>query len=444
MWKIANGAPLLGEHNGQIVASLPALNANASPMAPVAPTSKGDLPLEGMRILDFSQAIAGPLGLQWMAQLGAEILKVDSIHATASATPRAGMLPIRRRLAMATHGEHFMGKRSVQVNMGTEEGRSMVRSLVKVCDVVIANFTPGVLESWGMDYESLCKINPGIILALLSGYGQKGPRSLQTSIGPHCMAACGLDYLWHYPDDSDPEPVCSVIWASDYIATGYLVNSILAAANSRRRTGQGQFIDLSQIETNAAIMGHVYMDAVLNGDEGQGVRYVKPQWAPYGAFQCKGQDRWCAIAVTSEDEWRALCEAAEHMDWLEDVRFENAAARRYHLKELRAVMESWTTRFTPYQVMRILQRWGVPAGVVQTGEDLYRCPQLRERGFVHRLTLPDGATAEVPGSRIKLSLTPGRLGNYMELGEANTYVFGELLGMPKEATAALKAEGVFE
>ncbi len=444
MWKIARSAPLLGQDNESVNASLAPAAANATARLSNEPAPKGALPLAGMRILDFSQAIAGPLGLQWMTQLGAEVLKVDSTHASVSAVTRGGADPIRRATSMAQHGEHFMGKRSVQVNMSTNEGRSLVLDLVKQCDVVIANFTPGVLESWGMDYNSLRAINPRIIVAVLSGYGQEGPRSQQTSIGPHCMAACGLNYLWHYPDDNDPEPLCSVIWASDYIATGYLVSSILAAARQRRRTGEGQYIDLSQIETNASIMGHMYMDAALNGADNQERRFANPQWAPYAAFRCKGEDQWCVIAVTTEDEWRAMCEASGHRDWLEDERFASNAARRSHLKELRQAIESWTTQRSPFQAMRMFQQQGVPAGVVQTGEDLYRCPQLRDRGFIHSLLLPDGTSVEVPGSRVKLSLTPGRMGGYLELGEANEYVFGELLGATKDTIAALAAKGVFE
>ncbi len=379
-----------------------------------------------------------------VTQLGAEVLKVESYHQTAMARPRPGTDPEGMARALVANAEHNIGKRSVQVNMGTEEGRDLLKELSRSCDVVVANFSAGVLERWGMDYDSLQKNNPGIIVAALSGFGQTGPHRGDISIAPTSMAVSGLFYNWRY--DDDPEPISPAIWAGDYVATCYLSSAIVAALYQRRQTGKGQLIDLAQSETSASLLGPTYLDIILNSKPSRNgsSRDPYPEWAPNTAFQCKGDDEWCVVTVTSEEEWQALCQVIGQADAIRDPRFSNAQERRRHGPAVRSLVEGWTRGRTAYQVMRILQAKGVPAGVVQTGEDLYRCPQLRERGFVHTITVPMAGEVEIPGTRLRFSKTPVRFGEYKELGEANAYVFEEILGISKADVQRLAAQHVFE
>jgi benzylsuccinate CoA-transferase BbsF subunit len=285
------------------------------------------------------------------------------------------------------------------------------------------------MASWGLDYPRMKEIRPDIIMASLQAFGQTGPRRDYLSFGPILMSYAGMAYLWRDPQIERPGAGCQTAFP-DYIAPSYGALAILAALHYRARTGKGQYIDISQAETAASMIGPAYLEFLINGREPQPQGNFSPTAAPHGCYRCKGDDRWCAIAIESQEEWSHFCEVTGHREWLADARFANPAARVANRKELDYAVESWTSKYTPHQIMIMLQRDGLAAGAVQTAEDLYRDPHLRERGLAREVKHPETGWVTRIGSPVRLTennFSPS--GEAHVAGEDNAAVFGALLGL---------------
>jgi crotonobetainyl-CoA:carnitine CoA-transferase CaiB-like acyl-CoA transferase len=387
--------------------------------------------LDGVRILDFTWVVAGPVATRILADQGAEVIKVERRDSLDLGSRRGGFT-----------GNLFRGKQSTVINMSDPRGREIAQQLVKVSDVVIDNFSARVMRNWGMDYESLKQSKPDIIAVSMSGFGHTGPHKDYVSYGPTLQALSGYTLLMRH---EGKEPAG---WGYSYadMSGGYSgALAVLMALWYRRRTGQGQFVDLSQFETIASVVGPSLLDILVNKTKKApfGNRSQEAPAAPHGVYRCLGEDRWCAITVFTEEEWQGFCRALRNPAWTHDARFATLTTRVQHQEALDRYVEGWTQQRTAGEVMELLQHVGVPAGIVANSEDMDCDPQLRARGYWAQVTTPEGEDVVLDGPPIHLSTTsgfvaaPGPL-----LGEHTESVLHNLLDYSVADIAKLKAERV--
>jgi len=399
------------------------------------------MPLEGIRIADFGHIFAVPYLTRLFADHGAEVIKVES-RANPDALRQLGSNPDRSDLTTTISFSEFnRNKLSVTINLKTARGIEIVKKLIQISDVVTENFSAGVMTRLGLDYPALKEIKPDLIMLKSSGLGQTGPYKDHVAWGPTLMPLMGMIYLWSY-DESEPIGARSAY--PDWVSGALGAFAVLAALEYRKKTGKGQLIDLSQLEAMATLFPMAHMEYLANGVMQKPIGNRSRYFAPQGCYQCQGDDAWCVISIPDDEKWQRFCEAARHREWISDPRFADTLSRMKYADELDRVIESWTLAQTPSQVTAILQGAGVAAAIVQNPPDLLEDPHLKERGFIVTTNHPELEEVTHPGLPFKLSETPGGMIRHAPiLGEHNAYVFGELLGMPREEIEKLKGEGVF-
>ncbi len=436
---IFHPAPILGQHNEEVLDNMKEKHVPAASASP-NPSGSPSRPLEGVRVLDFSFAIAGPVLTKILGEHGAEVIKVESEARQQRGRTRPDLDPRIVLQQKATFADVNRNKRSITVNMDTEEGREVIRRLVPQCDVVVENFSPRVMGKWEMDYEKLRELRKDIIMARLPAFGLKGSYRDYLGMASVAMSITGLYHLWSYSEQ--PEPAGPPVWTADYLSAAYGSVAILASLRHRASTGQGQLIEIGQVDATATLLGTTYLDYFVNGQVPDPVGNSNPAMAPHGVYRCKGADDWCAIAVRDEEEWQSLCKALGRPTWSEEVKFASMEQRIAHRRELDQRIEEWTRRQTPHQVMYTLQKAGVPAGAVQDGEHLFHDSHLRQRGFFAKVDDPETGPIEYPGPIVRLWDTPGRSERCHGPGQDNDYVFGTLLNMSRGEIRRLEEAGV--
>ncbi|NVL93153.1 MAG: CoA transferase, partial [Desulfobacterales bacterium] len=315
--------------------------------------------LNGLRVLDFTRVLAGPYATRILADFGAEVIKVQSRR-----TARSGEANLT-----AYFCNWNRNKRSITLDLNHHEARRIVLRLTGISDVVVENFSPRVMSNWGLNYEKLKVVNPDLIMVSMSGMGQTGPWKDFVAFAPTIQSLGGLTYLTSFSPDC---PTGLGHSYADVIVGLYGALAILAALEHRDRTGQGQHIDLSEYEAICTLIGPTLLDVFANSRDilPQGNRSPYLPAAPYGCYKCRGKDRWCVIAVFDDNEWNALCRALGHPRWAEEKRFSTLSERKEHTEELDELLERWTTKQIAEDVVQILQKAGVPAGIVQNAQDL--------------------------------------------------------------------------
>lgn len=372
--------------------------SDGSPSAAAAPAEAGadgrGLPLQGMRVLSFDHVLAGPFGMMLLADLGAEVLKVESA--------KGGLDPFRffgtgdDPNASPRFLEFNRNKRSVTVNLKHPEGPGLIRELARHCDLVLDNFAARVMPGLGLDYEHLVEQKPDIVTLRMPGLGATGPKKDSLTLGTIITGFTGFTWLWNESAEVNP-PVGSGTVLPDYVSG--VVAAILSVAVTlyRRRTGRGMAMDLAQAEAAAFLIGTAMIQAANTDTEPVAVGNRSPYHAPYGIYACKGDDRWCVIATEDEAQWDRLAAAIGRPELPGDPRFGSVEDRVRNRAELDAVIEDWTRTRDCHDVMRLLQAEGVPCGAVQNGADLVtNDPHLQARDFLGthdnprfgRLTLP--------------------------------------------------------
>ncbi len=392
------------------------------------------LPLDGLRVLDFTHVLAGPYATRIMGDMGADVVKVGAIS-------RPGNAPGNAYYTMWNRN-----KRSLALDMSTQEARAVCRRLCERADIVIDNFSVGVLERWGAGYQDVRNVNPGVIYISMSGMGQDGPWSSFVTYAPTVHALAGLTYLTGEPGHA---PIGLGVSYNDHLAGLHAVVAALSAVESRRRSGRGQFIDVSQFEIGVNFAGPSLLDYFVNGRaaEPSGNRLPYDRAAPHGCYPCRGDDRWVAIAVMNDAQWRALRGVMGDLTWARDQRYDLVEGRVEDIAELDERIAQWTRRIESTEVQSLCQAAGVPAGVVQTGEDLVeRDPQLRHSGFF--TTTDDagleGAPVPIDALPLHFSRTPVR--SYRApraLGADNAAILGEWVGLSEEEVRRGEAAGSF-
>ncbi len=418
------------------------------------------LVLQGIRILDITDGVSGPYSTMLLGSLGAEVLKIESIRHLGfreggntvkkiPGLPQGAEGPVTLHqidiASLMTPGfaRYGLDKLSVVLNLTKPEGRDLFKRLVGISDVVIDNLSFGIMRRWGFDYASLRQLKKDIIVASLPSFGN-GPHENWTTWGMNLLGFTGFAYTWGHPDTPIEERASSSTYG-DYIAGTIAAAGVLAALFHRANTGEGQYIEVSQTESTASLLGLEFLDYFINKRVPEPVGNRHPRFAPYNCYRCQGEDRWCVITVTSEDEWQQFCKALESPQWTADPKFANMETRFKNVDELDRNIEAWTRKRTPHQVIRILQSFGVPAGVVQNSEDLFFDLQLRIRGHMEELEAGPQKKLTFDGPPLHLSTgQKASTDRAPNLGEHNSYVYQQLLGLnPEEIERLIQNQVIY-
>jgi benzylsuccinate CoA-transferase BbsF subunit len=388
--------------------------------------------LYGLRVLDFTWMLAGPYATRILADFGAEVIKIQSKKTAKGAESNTtGYFNTWNR-----------NKRSITLDMGYPEAKEILLNLIATSDILIENFSPRVMSNWGLDYERLRDVNPHLIMVSMSAMGQTGPWRDFVAFGPTLQALSGLTYLTSFSEET---PMGLGYAYADPIAGLYAAFAVLAALEYRNRTGKGQYIDLSEYEAICTLMGPTLLDVSVNDRkvQPQGNRSDDVPAAPYGCYQCLGIDRWCVIAVFDEVEWQALCKVMGYSNWMKEERFSTLSKRKEHAEALDGLLGQWTVQHTPEEIVKLLQKEGIPAGVVQNAEDLAKDPQLIAREFFVHLdhsflgeTISDASSIKFK-EKSTLNWKAAPL-----LGEDNRYVYIELLGFTEDEFSSYVEKGI--
>lgn len=406
-------------------------------------------PLAGIRVIDFTTAWAGPMATRTLAFLGAHVVKIDApshLDAWRGALAggahhhypdrTAGDRPYNRNLLFNTQGHD---KWSLGLDLKAEGGTEVLTRLARVSDVVVANFTPRVLDRLGAGYEALTGVNPRIIVVEMPAFGASGPMAHHQGMGNTMEAASGMAGLMGYGDGA---PVLTGPAYLDPVGGLNAAAAALMALQVRERTGRGCRIEVPQIEASAHWIGEYLLEQVETGDTWHAHGNRVPDAAPHDAYPARGNDEWVAIAVCDDAQWRALCAVLGDGDRADAPRFAAATDRWLHQDDLYEAISAWTSTRGKYEAAATLQDHGVPAAPVCHGGDLADDPGLRAAGFLTALDHPEAGRHEYPGLAYRLERTPGEMRQAAPcFGQHNDAVLRDVLGLDDEQVAALRREG---
>jgi crotonobetainyl-CoA:carnitine CoA-transferase CaiB-like acyl-CoA transferase len=399
--------------------------------------SGGTGPLDGVSVLDASRVLAGPFCAMQLADLGADVVKVER--------PDGG--DQTRGWAPPTYGDSDVGsyycstnrnKRSVTLNLGTEEGKELFRDLAERADVLLHNFRVGTTERWGLDYPSLREENPGLVYCAISGYGEWGPDRDRPAYDLVLQAEGGMMSITGEPDG---QPVRVGVAITDLVTGLYASQSILSALLERELgAGEGQKLDLSLLDSAAALNSYAATEYFATGDPPERLGGKIGNIVPYQVFETA--DGYAAIAVPSEHLWPKFCTALDREDLTDDERFATNTDRVTNRETLEPMLEAEVGEYTTDEVVSLMRDHDVPATAINDMSDVYDHPQVRARGMRASVEHPSAGTIEMPGVPMHFSRTPAEIRTHPpELGEHTREVLAEL-GYDEEAVARLHEEGV--
>ncbi len=426
---LVRSAPLLGEHTEVVlreVAMSPENSAFRRPESQTpasgigAPQPRPTGPLQGVRVLELTKIWAGPYTGKLLALLGAEVIRVES-YDSLDATRRYGVKDINDAPGFQAINP---GKFSVQLNVRTEEGLGLIKELVKKSDIFVENLRPGAASRLGLGYDVLRSLRPQMIAVSMSMYGHQGPLSYQSGYAPCFSALAGICQQVGYEDG--PPTLLNIRYGDSSYGTAAAFAAIVALCH-RQQTGQGQFVDVSAVESLAAMLGDSFMEYSLTGriPTRDGNRHA--QMAPHGCYPCAG-DEWISIAVRTDAEWRALCAAMREPDLA--ARYPDSPSRQAHSPQLDAIVANWTRAQEAHPLEAQLGQYGVAAFKSLSSIDLLSHEHLWSRGFYTHVTDNKQRSVPIVGAPWKLSATPAVIQRAAPtLGEHNDYVLGELLGL---------------
>jgi crotonobetainyl-CoA:carnitine CoA-transferase CaiB-like acyl-CoA transferase len=405
--------------------------------APPAGERSGTAPLAGLRVLDLMWVMAGPTSTGVLAQYGATVVRVENAGRIDSVRLLApyyeGRAGRERSLPFASINA---AKLSLTLDLTTPEARDVVLDLVRWADVVTESFSPKAMKRWGLDYESLRRVKPDLVMLSSCLFGQDGPYALMAGYGTMGAAIGGMIHPTGWPDQPPAGPYGAY---TDVCAPRISTAALLAALDRRRRTGQGAYLDQSQIETSLLYMLPAIVDAQRNGTTWDRLGNDDAELSPHAVYPSLGDD-WVAVAVRDAADWRALATAIGRPDWAVDDALADVDGRRRRREEIDRVIGEWTARRSPEEAEAVLQRSGVPAhAVLHAGSP--PCPQLEH--LRHTVTVPHQGQPDrlVERTRIELTAAPPEPSHVPAMGQHTEHVLGELLGYPPERIAALRSVG---
>ncbi|MFC2006487.1 CaiB/BaiF CoA transferase family protein [Chloroflexota bacterium] len=444
---IERSAPLLGQHTQEVFSGRLHSSEQGRRIAESIKQSLGDRskegqgPLQGIRIADFSWAWAGSHATELLVFMGAQVIKIESMK----------RIDATRQQAFTT-GQQFsdinespvfndinLGKLSIKLNLSQPKAIELAKKLVSISDVTAQNMRPGVMERLGLGYDVLKEVKPDIIYLSSSSRGVTGPERGYAGYAPNFAALGGISHITGTPD-SGP-----AFWAGeiDLISATTSTFAVLAALNYRLKTGEGQHIDLSSSEAISVLIGDVLMDYLVNGRVQTRKGNLDESMAPHNCYRCKGEDKWISIAIAADEEWEALCKVLGNPVWAKEQRFLTASNRWQNQEELDSLIEKWTSDYSPYEVMEMLQKAGIAAMPSFNAEELFNNPHLNYRQCWTKVTHPVLGEQSVLTPPWKLSDTPAKVSSAAPLlGQHSNYVFKELLGLSDDEISLLEEEEI--
>jgi len=406
--------------------------------------------LAGVRVCDFTGQLAGAGATKILAAFGAEVIRIEDPVRRGRWDILRGAPPfvngVRGNEGGGAFNNHNAGKLGVTLNLRTDEGRELLTELVAISDAVTENFAAGVLDRLGFGYDALREIREDIVYVSNSGFGATGPYAAFKSWGPIAQAVSGLTFQSGLPESPPAGWGYSFM---DHTGSYYMAIAIMFALLHRKKTGEGQWVDLACIESAGTLHGAASLDASVNGRPARRAgmpnsnRSQSPAMAPHGVFACEGDNEWVSIAVRDDDDWQRLCDVVGE-DWCRDDRFERLAGRLAHEDELERLVAGWTADQRKVDVAGRIVQAGVPAApVMRPGERVDGDPRTEDWGLWVEVEHSAAGRERVEGMPVHLSETDWHLERGAPcLGEHNDYVFGELLGRSTEELADLGEAGV--
>jgi crotonobetainyl-CoA:carnitine CoA-transferase CaiB-like acyl-CoA transferase len=400
----------------------------------------GPLPLEGVRVLDFGQFIAVPFCTQWLGWLGAEVICIESRRHLISRTAPPSAPGLQGNLnGSGYHNLLYSAKKSCTLDMTTAAGRDIARRLSAVCDVVVDNFSTGVMEKLGLGWDVLSALNPRLIMLSCGAFGREGP--MRHAMGFHSAVNLfsGVAEVTGYPDGHG-RLMGGVL--PDPMGGAYGTFAIQAALLHRARTGEGQFIDQAMFESMLALIPEAVIDYTMNGVEPQRTGNRDKAKAPHGIYRCRDADTWLALSVDGDADWHAFCRAIGHTAWIDDARFASPAARLANVAALDAAVEQWSRGVPLPDAVDLLQAAGIAAGPVLRSDQLLDDPQLNARGMFVASDHPVAGAYRQLGLPWRMDSVGVAYRRAALIGEHTREVLTGLLGLGEAEYAALEAEGV--
>ena len=398
---------------------------------------------DGVKITDFSLHGVGPQITKYLAHNGASVIRIES-----RLNPGICRLggPFKDAISEPDRSLFYTnyntGKYCIALNLDLPKAREIAWKLIEWADIMGEAFSPGVMKKWGFDYESVSRTKPDIVYFSTCQLGQYGPHAGFKGYGPHAKALAGYNHMTGW---SDREP--GAVWGAytDYVSPRFGAAVLIAALDYRRRTGKGQHIDVAQFECGLQFLAPVIMDYLVNGRIQTRDGNHVPDAAPHASYQCQGSDRWVAIAVTDDEEWKAFSKVIGEPDWTKEPKFLTLIGRKENEDELNRLVGEWTINHSAEEVMAWMQEAGVLAGVLENCQDLVQDPQMMHRG--HFVTMDHAVIGPHlhDGPPFKLSKTPSELRwGAPVYGEHLEYVCKDILGMSDDEIGDCVVEGVFE
>lgn len=425
-------APAIGQHDGEIEASW---GVRKAPVSEPDPAPR--LPLAGLRVVDFGHGGVGVEAASMLAQYGADVIKVES-RAYPDFIRLIGGSEMSPSFASTSRS-----KRSLGVNIKTPEGRELIKELVRRSDVVIENNSTGTMDELGLGYEALREVNPRIVMVSSQLMGSTGPWASWLGYGPSTRPAGGLTWLWNFPD-GDPPPGSGVIFP-DHLVGRLGAVAAMAGLVRRERTGRGAHFEAAQVETVLNMMAQYFLKESLEPGSVQPLGNRREQGAPWGMYQCAGEERWCAITCRHDDDWANLRKALGDPDWAAADELSTASGRHAHHDQIDRHLSEWTATRSDREVMEILQSFGVPAGMMTYASDQPSDPHLQARGYLAPIDQPGVGPMILEGAAFHGSAMEGPvIRPAPTLGEHTRSIATELLGLPPERVQELIAAGVLE
>jgi crotonobetainyl-CoA:carnitine CoA-transferase CaiB-like acyl-CoA transferase len=429
-------APAIGEHTDEVMGAL----TSQDPKTSVPVGAEHRLPLEGVKVADFSWIGVGPITAKALADHGATVVRIESDDPP----DRLRLVgPFKDDIPGIDRCQFFASfntsKLSLQLNLKHEAGNEIARKLLSWCDIALDSFTAGTMDRLGLGYEAARETNPGIIMATTCLFGQYGPAAKLAGYGYHAASISGFYEVTGWPDRAPGGP-----WNAytDTIAPRFLTTTLLAALDHRRRTGEGQYIDQAQIESALHFLAPELLDVQVSGRSARRNGNYDPACAPHDAYRCAGDDQWCAVAVESDEQWLNLRAALGEPDWAQDRALETLDGRLARADEIDRHLTAFTSMYEPAELMALLQEADVPAGVIQRSSDHLRDPQLLHRQFFRPLQHPE--MGEVPYEGHQYRIEGYDNGPRMPapcLGEHTYEVLTGVLGIEPDEAAELLASG---
>jgi len=396
-----------------------------------------------LKVADFSWVSVGPQTTRYLAHQGATVVRVESItHLDESRF----VPPYKDGVTGINHSAFFTefntNKYSMTLNLNHPRAKEVAIRLIKWADIVAESFSAGMMARWGLSYEEVRKIKPDIIMYSTTMQGQTGPHCKHPGLGLNLLHLSGFSHLMGY-HDSGPLQVHGAY--TDWIAPRFGAVAIIAALDYRRRTGKGQYLDLSQFECALHLLAPALLEYSTNHRIVQREGNRSTSSAPHGAYRCQGENRWCVISVSNDSEWQSFCGVIGEPSWTKEPRFKTLLGRKKNEDELDLNVEEWTSKFTVEEVMSLMQQAKVPAGVVASGHDLFNDPQLKHRNHFRALDHSEMGTHSSQGISFQLSKTPSEITRAGPcLGQDTAYACSNILGMSDDEFTELVNAGVLE